>query len=48
MHATGEYIIADLMEAFFFGRPGCLILQRHFVILRKSLRHYGFAKVIAM
>ena len=25
-----------------------LKLQRHFVILRKSLRHYGYAKVITM
>jgi len=24
MHATGEYTIADLMEAFCVGRPGCL------------------------
>jgi hypothetical protein len=24
MHATGEYTIADLMEAFSVGRPGCL------------------------
>ncbi len=24
MHVTGEYTIADLMEAFFVGRPGCL------------------------
>ena len=23
-HATGEYTIADLMEAFSVGRPGCL------------------------
>ena len=24
MHATGEYTIADLMEAFSLGRPRCL------------------------
>jgi hypothetical protein len=24
MHATGEYTIADLMEAFSVGHPGCL------------------------
>jgi hypothetical protein len=24
MHATGEYTIADVTEAFSVGRPGCL------------------------
>lgn len=24
MHTTGEYTVADLMEAFSVGRPGCL------------------------